>query len=303
MDQESEARSQRTDWAKALGDRPACQNVGVAYFTVTASESARERARVARIDRMPTPRPTVAHDDGDSRARLDRLRVVLVRTSLPANIGAAARAMLTMGLTRLVLVAPARFPHADATALASGATAVLDGARVVATLDEALAGTRLSIGFSARPREFAGRVMALRAAATEAVGVARDHDVALVFGTEMSGLTNTELARCSVVATIAANPDYGSLNLAAAVQVAAWELRAAALGGDVWKAPRFAAATHDEIEALHAHAQRTLVALGFLDPRRPRRLMPRLRRLFARAGLEREEVNILRGILTRIDER
>jgi tRNA/rRNA methyltransferase len=252
---------------------------------------------------MPTLRPIPAHGDGDSRIRLDRLRIVLVRTSLPANIGAAARAMLTMGLTRLVLVAPAHFPHVDATALASGATAVLDGARVVPTLDAALAGTRLSIGFSARPREFAGRVLTLRAAATEAVGAARDRDVALVFGTEMSGLTNAELACCSVVATIAANPDYGSLNLAAAVQVAAWELRAAALGDGVWRAPRFAAAAHDEIEALHAHAQRTLVALGFLDPRRPRRLMPRLRRLFGRAGLEREEVNILRGILTRIDER
>lgn len=242
------------------------------------------------------------HDEAESRARLDHVRVVLMHTSLPANIGAAARAMLTMGLTRLVLVAPARFPHADATALASGATAVLDDARVVHTLDDALAGTRMSIGFSARPREFAGRVLPLRAAAAEAIGAARDDDVALVFGTEMSGLTNVELARCSAVATIAANRDYGSLNLAAAVQVAAWEMRVAAMGDRVWSAPRFAAATHDEVEALHAHAQRSLVALGFLDPRRPRRLLPRLRRLFGRAGLEREEVNILRGILSRIDD-
>ncbi|MDQ2917414.1 MAG: RNA methyltransferase [Pseudomonadota bacterium] len=233
---------------------------------------------------------------------LDRLRVVLVRTSLPANIGAAARAMLTMGLARLVLVSPARFPHADATALAAGATQVLEGANVVSTLDDALAGASLSIGLSARPRKFAGRVLPLRAAAAEAVGAASQGEVALVFGTEMSGLSNDELARCSIVATIAANPDYSSLNLAAAVQVAAWELRMAVQGGNVWTAPCFTPATHDDIEALYAHATRTLTALSFLDPHRPRRLLPRLRRLFGRARLEREEVNILRGILARIDE-
>ncbi|HMA32196.1 MAG TPA: TrmJ/YjtD family RNA methyltransferase [Casimicrobiaceae bacterium] len=232
---------------------------------------------------------------------LARLRTVLVRTSLPANIGAAARAMLTMGLTRLVLVEPARFPHADATALAAGATEVLDRVQVAATLDQALEGTRLSIGFSARPREFAGRVVPLREAASEAVGAARDAEVALVFGTEMSGLSNAELARCTLAATIPANARYASLNLAAAVQVAAYELRIAAGGGEVWQAPRFERATHEEIEALHAHARRTLTDLRFLDPRRPRRLMQRLRRLFARAGLEREEVNILRGILARVD--
>lgn len=251
-----------------------------------------------------TPKSDAALPQFDARvqaATLARVRVVLVHTSLPANIGAAARAMLTMGLSQLRLVAPAHFPHADATALAAGAAALLDRARVVATLDEALAGTRLAIGLSARPRKFAGRVLALRAAAAEAIRMAADGDVALVFGTEMSGLSNDELARCEIVATIAANPDYASLNLAAAVQVVAWELRMAALGGDVWRAPRFAAATHDDVEALHAHALRTLKALRFYDPARPRRLMPRLRRLFARAGLEREEVNILRGILARID--
>ncbi|HKU86113.1 MAG TPA: TrmJ/YjtD family RNA methyltransferase [Casimicrobiaceae bacterium] len=243
--------------------------------------------------------PDDAPPDGDTR--LARLRVVLVHTSLPANIGAAARAMHTMGLARLVLVAPARFPDADATALASGATAVLDAATVVETLADGLAGTRMSIGFSARPREFAGRVLPLREAAGAAIGMAARADVALVFGTEMSGLSNAELAQCSTVATIAANPAYCSLNLAAAVQVAAWEMRAAALGDRVWNAPRFTPATHDDVAALDAHAERTLAAIGFLDPVRPRRLMPRLRRLFARAGLEREEVNILRGILATVD--
>jgi tRNA/rRNA methyltransferase len=236
-------------------------------------------------------------------APLDRVRIVLVRTSHPGNIGAAARAMLTMGLERLVLVAPRRFPDADATARASGASAVLDGARVVDTLADALAGCALTIGCSARPREFAGDVVSVRVAARQAhASTVRGEDVAFVFGTEMSGLSNEELASCSTVATIPANPQYSSLNLAAAVQVAAYEVRVASLGDEVWQARRFAAATHEEIEALYAHAQSTLVAMRFLNPRLPRRLMPRLRRLFARAGLEREEVNILRGVLARIDD-
>jgi len=234
---------------------------------------------------------------------LDRIRIVLVAPSHPANIGAAARAMLTMGLTRLVLVAPRRFPDAEAVALASGATAILDGATEVASLDAALADTVLSVGLSARPREFAGRVLPVRAAAAEAIGHTQRGDVALVFGTEMSGLSNADLARCGVIATIPANPAYGSLNLAAAVQVACYELRVAATGGDVWRAPRFLPATADEIEALYAHGTRTLTAMRFLDPQMPKRLLPRLRRLFGRAGLEKEEVNILRGILARIDQK
>jgi tRNA/rRNA methyltransferase len=238
----------------------------------------------------------------DVAARASRVRVVLSHTSHPGNIGAAARAMLTMGLARLTLIAPKRFPDAEATARASGATAILEAATIVDTLDAALAGCSCAIGLSARPREFAGRVMNVRDAARFAVSPdAGNGDVALVFGTEMSGLTNDELARCTLVATIPANPAYASLNLAAAVQVTAYEWRMAAGGGAVWRAPRFAPATQDEIEGLHAHASRTLMAIGFLDPRRPRRLMARLRRLFARAGLEREEINILRGILARVD--
>jgi tRNA/rRNA methyltransferase len=233
---------------------------------------------------------------------LARLRVVLVRTSHPGNIGASARAMYTMGLTRLALVEPAKFPHPDADALATGAAGVLQGASVVTTREQALAGCALAIGLSARPRAFAGRVMPVRDAAREAVARARDGEVALVFGTEMSGLSNEELAQCGIAATIPANPDYASLNLAAAVQVVAYEMRMAAGGREVWRAPRFAPATHDDVESLHAHVQRTLADMRFLDPARPRMLMPRLRRLFGRAGLEREEVNILQGILARIDE-
>jgi tRNA/rRNA methyltransferase len=233
---------------------------------------------------------------------LDRIRIVLMATSHAGNIGAAARAMMTMGVRSLVLVNPRCFPDPDAAARASGATAILDAARVVATLADAIAGCALAIGLSARPREFAGQVLALRAAARAAVAHAAHGDVALVFGTEMSGLTNDELARCGIVATIPTNADYASLNLASAVQVACYELRIAALGDEVWQPPRFAPATTDAIAALDAHAQRTLTDMRFLNPRMPKRLMPRLRRLFGRAGLEKEEVNILRGILARIDD-
>lgn len=232
---------------------------------------------------------------------LARMRVVLVRTSHPGNIGAAARAMWTMGLAELVLVEPHRFPDAEANARAADALRLLQRARVVGTLDAALEGCAWTVGLSARPRELAGRVLAVRDAAREALAHAPGGPVAWVFGTEMSGLTNQELARCACVATIPANPRYRSLNLAAAVQVAAYELRMAAGERQVWHAPRAAPATHEAIERLHAHAARTLAALHFLDPSRPRRLMPRLRRLFARAGLEQEEVNILRGILARVD--
>lgn len=248
----------------------------------------------------PNPNLTSLETDAAMAAALARVRVVLVRTSHPGNIGAAARAMFTMGLARLVLVAPQHFPDAQATALATGATGVLDDARVVPTLAEALAGCTLVIGLSARPREFAGRVLPMR----DAAQAARAHggEVALVFGTEMSGLSNDELAQCTIAATIPANPAYPSLNLAAAVQVAAYETRVASGGTQVWEAPQFAPATHEDIEALHAHLHRTLVAMRFLNPEMPRRLLPRLRRLFTRSGLEREEINILRGILARVDD-
>jgi tRNA/rRNA methyltransferase len=236
-------------------------------------------------------------------ALLDRIRVVLCATSHPGNIGASARAMQTMGLSRLVLVSPQRFPHPDADALASGADAILESARVEATLDAALTGATLAIGFSARPREFAGAVLPAREAAAQALRYAAAGDVALVFGSEMSGLSNAELARCQVIATIPSTQDFASLNLAAAVQIAAYELYVAAHGGGVWRAPAFEPATADEIARLFAHGEHMLVSLDFLRPAHPKRLLPRLRRLFARARLEKEEVNILRGIIARIEER
>lgn len=210
--------------------------------------------------------------------------------------------MYTMGLARLSLVAPKQFPHPDADALAAGGEPLLRRAIIHSDLDAALAGAALAIGFSARPREFAGSALSVRAAAVEAVRCTELGEVALVFGSEMSGLSNDELARCQIVATIPGVSGQASLNLAAAVQVAAYELFLAANGDAVWKAPAFAPATQDEIAELFAQGERTLVGMRFLDPRRPKRLLPRLRRLFARARLEREEVNILRGILARIDQ-
>ena len=234
---------------------------------------------------------------------LERIRIVLCAPSHPGNIGAAARAMQAMGLERLTLVNPSRFPDPEASALAARAAGMLASAQVAPTLEAALAGTVLAIGLSARPREFAGAALPMRAAAREALRFAQAGNVALVFGTEMSGLSNSELARCQIVATIPTSRTYTSLNLAAAVQVAAYELYVAASGGEVWTAPAFEPATHEQIEQLFAHGERTLTSLNFLYPKQPKRLLPRLRRLFARARLEKEEVNILRGILARIDER
>lgn len=230
-----------------------------------------------------------------------KVRVVLCQPSHPGNIGAAARALKTMGLTQLVLVAPKSFPHPEASARASGALDVLETARICATLDEALAGSVLAIGLSARHRELVGQVWSAREAAAEAVRHAAAGEVALVFGTEMFGLTNDEVSRCQALAYIPSNPDYGSLNLAAAVQVLAYEVRMAAglVGG--YAAITYRPAAQDEIAGLHRHAARTMRDLGFFNPQRPRRLLPRLRRLFSRTRLEHEEVNILRGILAAMD--
>ena len=231
------------------------------------------------------------------------VRIVLSRPSHPANVGAAARAMKTMGFADLRLVQPKRFPDREATALASGATDVLEGARVHGTLEEALAGTVLAAGFSARSRDLSHEPVALRESEPRLVEAGRDGDVALVFGNETFGLTNEELGRCQLLVAIPANPAYSSLNLGAAVQVACYEL---ATGADVVRmpsAPERAPATSEEIEALHAHLEAAMVQSGFLDPAQPKRLMERMRRLFARARLEREEVRFLRGMLAAFEKR
>ncbi|MEW5943517.1 MAG: RNA methyltransferase [Pseudomonadota bacterium] len=228
---------------------------------------------------------------------LDNIRIVLSHTTHPGNIGGAARAMKTMGLSRLALVSPKCFPDPQAEAMASGAVDVLEEAAVCATLDEALAGTVLAVGLTARRRDLSHSMLTVREAAPQIMEAAAQAPVAVVLGTEMSGLTNSELDRCQLLATIPANPDYSSLNLAAAVQIVAYELRQALPELPLPAETPRELASFEEIEHFYRHLEQTLLATGFLNPKQPGRLMQRLRRLFARARLEKEEVNILRGIL------
>jgi tRNA/rRNA methyltransferase len=234
---------------------------------------------------------------------LASLRVVLSRPSHPGNVGAAARAMRTMGIADLRLVAPRAFPDPQATALAAGGADVLERAGVTETLDEALAGTVLAAGFTARNRELSHPALALREAASEIVAVARGGPVALVFGNETSGLSNDELGRCRLRVTIPSDPAYGSLNLAAAVQVACYEVACAAAAFAMEEPRAYDAATAEDLEALFAHWQAAMEASGYLDPARPGRLMERLRRLVARAAPERSEVKALRGMLEAFERR
>ncbi len=228
---------------------------------------------------------------------LRNIRVVLCEPSHPGNIGAAARALKTMGLSQLVLVKPLRFPDPEAQWRASRATSVLDAARVCGSLDEALEGTIFSVACSARSREMAVPAVTVRDAAAQLIDIARAQPVALVFGNETSGLTTADVNKCRLIAAIPANPEYSSLNLAAAVQVFAYELRMAALGDEAPGSRPRELASHQEVEGFFGHLEDTLAAGGFLDPGHPKKLMPRLRRLFARTQLETDEVNILRGIL------
>ncbi|MHB1215281.1 MAG: RNA methyltransferase [Thiobacillus sp.] len=229
---------------------------------------------------------------------LANIRIVLTRTSHPGNIGAAARAMKTMGLSQLVLVAPAVFPNSQANAMAASADDVLAQARVCTSLAEALADTSLALGVSARRRDIVADVLTPPEAAIRLLTEAQLGPVALVFGNETSGLSNEELGLCQGLVTIAANPDYSSLNLAAAVQVLSYEIRQAWLGRASWPQPEMDAATGEEAERFYDHLEATLAELEFLNPGSPSKLMLKLRRLFARTRLAKEEVNILRGILT-----
>src|SRR5882724_1912971 len=236
-------------------------------------------------------------------AALDRVRVVLCETSNPGNIGAAARAMKTMGLSRLVLVKPKHFPHADADAFASGALDVLREAVVCDRLDEALAGTVLAVASTSRHRDLTHDVVDCREACKRLVQDASHGTVALVFGTERTGLTARDVNKCQLIAVIPGNPDYASLNLAQAVQVFAYELRMSAGATASRPARDSEAATHDQVEGFYRQLEEVFHASGFLDPLQPKRLMQRMRRLFARSRLEKEEVNILRGFLRAIRQR
>ncbi|HEU4775030.1 MAG TPA: RNA methyltransferase [Lysobacter sp.] len=237
---------------------------------------------------------------------VSRIRIVLVGTQHPGNIGSAARAMKTMGLSRLVLVAPERFPHAEAHALAAGADDLLDAAVVHPALADAIADCTLVLGCTARsrrvplpergPREAAGAML------EEALG---GGEVALVFGRERTGLDNDELQLCHRAVHIPANPSYSSLNLAAAVQVLAWELRSAQLAhergeaaaADAGADPRDPPATHAELEGLFAQLAATLDDIDFHKGRAPESAMRKLRRIFLRTRLDTREVRLLRGVL------
>jgi TrmH family RNA methyltransferase len=225
--------------------------------------------------------------------------VVLINTTHPGNIGAAARAMKVMGLRQLHLVTPKVFPHADATARASGADDLLQHARVHPDLDAALDGCSLVLGTSARLRSLPMPQMDVRKAAAAAMQEPGDGDIAILFGREAYGLTNEEMQRCHHLVHIETNPEFGSLNIAQAVQVVAYELRMAALGGAAAALPPADWEPVDarQMEQFYEHLEQALLDVEFLNPRQPKRLMMRLRRLFNRARPDQNEMNILRGIL------
>jgi TrmH family RNA methyltransferase len=240
---------------------------------------------------------------------LQNIRVVLVNTSHPGNIGGAARAMKNMGLSRLVLVQPRDFPSAEAVARAAGAVDILDNACIVNSLEEALGGCGLVLGTSARNRHIPWPLLDPRECAAACLGqVEQAGEVALVFGREDSGLSNDELQRCHFHVHIPSDPEFSSLNLAAAVQVLTYEVRMAWLAAQGQPTKMAKLETHaeqgslpvtaDELERFYAHMESTLVQIGFHDPENPRHLMPRLRRLYGRNNISKLEMNILRGILT-----
>lgn len=233
------------------------------------------------------------------------IRIVLVNTTHPGNIGATARAIKNMGLSQLYLVNPKMFPHAEATARASGADDVLAEAVVTDSLDDAINGCSLVIGTSARRRDIPWPMLQLRDAAKKIIYEAEHHPVAILFGQEQFGLTNDELERCHFLITIPCNPDYPSLNLAAAVQIVAYEI-CMAIATDVGAqhaAPIDDLATADEMQKFYDHLQQMLIDIEFLNPQNPRKLMHRLIRLFNRARVEKRELNILRGILTGVQKK
>ena len=250
---------------------------------------------------------THAPMSGDSPVdALARVRIVLVGTQHPGNIGSSARALKTMGLARLVLVDPEKFPHVEANALAAGADDVLAGAAIHGSLAEAVADCRLVLGCTARSRRVALPEQRPRDAAAQVLEKAgQGVEVALVFGRERTGLTNEELQLCHGAVHIPANPDYSSLNIAAAVQVLAYELRLAALDAGCGAArpaqppqrPGVTPASHADVEGFFSQLAETLDAIDFHKGRAPESAMRKLRRLFLRAEPDVAEVRLLRGVL------
>lgn len=235
--------------------------------------------------------------------KLSSIRIILIETSHPGNIGSTARAMRTMGIESLYLVNPKSFPDKKAYELAAGADEVLKTARLVSSLDEALIGCQLICATSARPRglDLPGL---LPADAAELITNKPDNThVALVFGREHSGLTNEELLKCHYHITIPSSPEYSSLNLAMAVQVIAYEVRMKILAPTAQSTPaNDNKACAEEIEQFYTHLRQVLVQIQFLKEQNPRRLMQRVRRMYNRIQLEKTEVNLLRGMLSQVEK-
>ena len=256
-------------------------------------------------------------DNAAVSAHLSHVRIVMVNTTLPANIGSALRAMKTMGLSKLVLVAPKTYPHPDIDALAAGATDLIEQIEIVETLADAIKDCHLVFGTSARSRTIPWPLLDARPAAEKSISaVVNDQQVvAVVFGREDRGLTNEELAMANYHVTIPVNTDYGVLNVAQAIQVICYEMRMATLaavesGEDEaatmpvtdtesmqWDEPLV---THEQMEQFYPHIEKMLAEIEFLDPKNPRLLPLRLRRLFGRIQLDRMEYHLLRGIFSRV---
>ncbi|WP_133129562.1 tRNA (cytosine(32)/uridine(32)-2'-O)-methyltransferase TrmJ [Legionella yabuuchiae] len=233
---------------------------------------------------------------------LDAIRIILVETSHPGNIGSTARAMKTMGLKQLYLVSPKSFPDSRAVEMAAGADDVLNHAIVTETLSEALSNCHLILATSARPRGIALPGLTPKEQAKLISQQSEDTTVAILFGREHSGLTNEELLRCHYHINIPSNPDYSSLNLSQAVQIITYELRMRLLSPKAEvETSKDSLASAEEIERFYDHLKSILIEIEFLKPSNPRRLMQRIRRLFNRSKLETMEINILRGILTQIE--
>jgi tRNA/rRNA methyltransferase len=238
---------------------------------------------------------------------LQRIRVVLCRPSHPGNIGSAARAMKAMGLTDLRLVAPEKFPAPEARWMATHALDVLDGAKLHASLKEAVADCEASFALSARPREWSPQVLQAREAAAVAVSRADSGPVAFVFGPESAGLDQEEVFACQFLVHIPTAQargaiNLGSLNLAQAVQIVAYEIGVAA-GAKAPMPPHSGRlATVEDVEGLYSHLEQAAIESRFLDPEANSRLRERWKRLFSRVQLEREEVNILRGLLNALQK-
>lgn len=233
---------------------------------------------------------------------LDQIKIVLVNTSHTGNIGSAARAMKTMGLSELVLVDPVQEPDSHASALAAGATDILGNAKIVPTLQEAIADCGLSIATSARSRTLSWPMLDPRECGKKVVEEGGKHKVALVFGRESSGLTNEELQQCQFHVHIPANPEYSSLNLAMAVQTLSYEVRMCFLEQQNHQYETFEAEypNSEQLEGFYQHLEETLTQTGFIIKQHPGQVMAKLRRLFNRTRPESHELNILRGILSSI---